>query len=126
MKFSPKLEEHRLRKGAYGSCPGAPYGVFELQGPCGERLLIVADDGRDSSWEHVSVSTKRRIPNWQEMCFVKDLFWAPEVCVVQFHPPASRYVNNYSVVLHLWRCTKQEFPMPPDVLVGFKELGTLA
>jgi len=82
VKFSPKLEEHRLRKGAYGSCPGAPYGVFELQGPCGERLLIVADDGRDSSWEHVSVSTKRRIPNWQEMCFVKDLFWAPEVCVV--------------------------------------------
>jgi hypothetical protein len=126
MQFSPKLEEHRLRKGAYSSRPGATYGVFELQGPCGEKLTIVVADGVETGWEHVSVSTKRRIPNWIEMCWVKDLFWSPEECVVQFHPPASRYVNNYSKVLHMWRCTKQEFPMPPDVLVGFKELGTLA
>jgi hypothetical protein len=128
MKLSPKLEEHRLLTGVYGSRPGATYGVFNLPGPCGERLRIIASDGEDTGWEHVSVSTERgkRIPNWQEMCFVKDLFWAPEECVVQFHPPASQYVNNYSVVLHLWRCTQQDFPMPPAILVGDKELGTLA
>jgi hypothetical protein len=128
MKFSPKLEEYRLLIGDYGSRPGEPFGVFMMPGPCGEALRAMADYGADTGWEHVSVSTQRgkRIPNWQEMCFVKNLFWAPEECVVQFHPPASRYVNNYSVVLHLWRCTRQDFPVPPDILVGFKELGTLA
>ena len=126
MQLSPKLEEHRIATGAYSSRPGNPYGAFELQGPCGVPLRIIATDGVDTGWEHVSVSTKRRVPNWQEMCFVKDLFWAPEECAVQFHPPASNYINNYSVVLHMWRYTKQEFPMPPDVLVGFKELGMLA
>ena len=125
MKLSPRLEEYRLRTGAYASQPHAPYGAFDMPGPCGERLTIVAADGRDTGWEHVSVSTRRRIPNWTEMAFVKDLFWQPEECVVQFHPPRSRYVNNYSVVLHMWRWTRGEFPMPPDVLVGFKELGEL-
>lgn len=76
------------------------YGKFILQGPCGDKLVIVAS-GADASdevsmgWEHVSVSTRRRVPNWTEMCFVKDLFWAPEECVVQFHPPKSEYVNNH-------------------------------
>jgi hypothetical protein len=128
VKFSPELEAYRLRTGDYGSRLGDPFGVFMMPGPCGEALRALADDGRDTFWEHVSVSTQRgkRVPNWREMCFIKDRFWSPEDCVVQFHPPQSRYVNNYSVVLHLWRCTKQDFPMPPDILVGFKELGTLA
>jgi hypothetical protein len=126
MKFSPKLEEYRIRSGDYGSRPGKPYGAFEVPGPCGERLTIIAADGKDTFWEHVSVSTRRRIPNWTEMCFVKDLFWTPEECVVQFHPPASDYVNNYSKVLHLWRCTNREFPRPSSILVGVKEMGELA
>jgi hypothetical protein len=125
VKLSPRLEEYRLRAGAYASRPHAPYGAFEMTGPCGERLTIMAADGRDTGWEHVSVSTRRRIPNWIEMAFVKDLCWEAEDCVVQFHPPRSRYVNNYSVVLHLWRWTRGEFPSPPDILVGFKELGEL-
>lgn len=125
MRLSPKLEDHRIREGKFASVTGAPYGAFEMPGPCGERLTIVAADGRDTLWEHVSVSTRRRIPNWTEMCFVKDLFWSPQECVVQFHPPRDAYVNNYSVVLHMWRYIRG-FPMPPGILVGFKELGTLA
>jgi hypothetical protein len=126
MKLSPRLEAYRLRSGEFASPANARYGAFEIPGPCAERLTIIANDGAQTGWEHVSVSTRRRIPNWQEMCFVKDLFWEPEECVVQFHPPRSRYVNNYSRVLHLWRCSRGDFPMPPDNLVGFKELGTLA
>jgi hypothetical protein len=26
----------------------------------------------------------------------------------------------------MWRCRTKEFPTPPDILVGIKELGTLA
>lgn len=98
------------------------YGLFRLQGPCGEQLFIVASagDAEDSladGWEHVSVSTRRRIPNWLEMCFVKDLFWSDEECVVQFHPPKSTYINTDRFTLHLWRHKSHVFPMPPLVLV---------
>ena len=125
MRYSAKLEEYRLRSGDYASPPGQPFGMFFMPGPCGRPLRVIADDGAATQWEHVSVSTDRRIPNWIEMCFVKDLFWSPEECVLQFHPPQSRHVNNYSTCLHLWRYTGGEFPMPPDILVGVKELGTL-
>jgi hypothetical protein len=120
MNISERLEQYRIVTGAYRSKPGDPFGAFEMPGPCGERLTIIASDGADIDWEHVSVSTRRRIPNWTEMAFVKTLFWDPEQCVVQFHPPASEYINNYSVVLHLWRWKRGEFPIPPSVLVGVK------
>ena len=90
--------------------------------------MIIACDGTPAEvegWEHVSVSCERRIPNWLEMSFVKRLFWAPEECVVQFHPPESKYVNNHPHVLHLWRWTRGKFPMPPSILVGCKTIGII-
>lgn len=59
------------------------------------------------------------------MCFVKDLFWTPEECVVQFHPPESDYVNNHRFVLHMWRHKTAEFPRPPAIMVGVKDAGIL-
>lgn len=125
MRFSARLEEYRMLVGDYSSRPGDMFGAFFMPGPCGTPLRVLAVDGEDTGWEHVSVSTDRRIPNWVEMCFIKDLFWAPEECVVQFHPPQSEYVNNHPRVLHLWRYTRGEFPRPPTWTVGYKELGTL-
>lgn len=82
-------------------------------------LACVASDG--VGWEHVSVSTPYRCPTWEEMCEVKDLFWDAEDLIVQYHPPKSEYVNNHPFVLHLWRQTDKEFPLPPSILVGFKD-----
>ena len=126
VKIAPEMESSRLRLGRYRSNPGDPYGAFELMGPCGARLTIMATDGADTAWEHVSVSTRRRVPNWEEMCWVKKRFWEPEDCVIQFHPPESQYVNNYAVVLHMWRWCGGPFPIPPAILVGDKSLGELA
>ena len=58
--------------------------------------------------EHVSVSSyeANRIPSWEIMCRVKDLFFYPEEMAVQIHPKASRYlhgVGGLNNVLHLWR-----------------------
>ncbi len=125
-----KLEQGRVTTGELRSDPSwGPYGVFVLQGPCGEQLRIVAsgadaDDAISEGWEHVSISTRRRCPNWIEMCFVKDLFWSEDECVVQFHPPKSEYVNNHPNCLHLWR-QKSGFPTPPSILVGVKDRGVL-
>lgn len=129
MKLSPRLEEYRFRTGEHASPKDAPFGAFRMPGPCGCALTIIASDGDISGelggWEHVSVSTERRIPNWIEMCFVKNLFWESEDCVVQFHPPRSEYVNNHERVLHLWRWTRGNFPLPPSILVGVKDAGLI-
>jgi hypothetical protein len=74
------------------------------------NLRIIASDG--NLWDHVSVSTPNRCPTWKEMNYVKDLFWDPEDCVVQFHPPKSNYVNNHPYTLHLWRPQTFEIMLP--------------
>lgn len=84
--------------------------------------------GDDVFWDHISVSIwqSRRggrkqkrltLPSWEDMCFVKDLFFEPEEAVIQIHPPMSQYVNN-AEVLHLWRPTQAKLPLPPQILVG--------
>lgn len=75
-----------------------------------------ASDGL--GWEHVSVSLSvKRCPDWDEMCMIKNMFWDEEDCVIQYHPSKSHYVNNHPYVLHLWRPTKDNIPLPPKGLV---------
>ena len=105
------------------SVPDELYGEFIIQGPCGVALCIISAQANEpiaEGWEHVSVSTRRRCPNWIEMCFVKRLFWFPEETVIQFHPPEADYVNNHPYCLHLWRDTLHGHRLPPTLLVGIK------
>lgn len=99
-------------------------GVFVLYYRAGngkkEELHAIASDDKDwpaelglLKWEHVSVSTQNHIPTWDQMCFVKNLFWDVEDSVIQFHPPKSRYVNQYQNCLHLWRPIGFTIPLPP-------------
>lgn len=77
-------------------------------------FAVQADAQTD--WEHVSVSLPDRCPTWEEMCFIKSLFWNEEDCVVQYHPPKSDYVNVSNNCLHLWKF-KGEMPRPPKEFV---------
>lgn len=120
-----RLENGRVRDGYFASPRGATWGAFFVQGPCGAELKIIAADGCDTGWDHVSVSVRNRPPNWQEMCFVKDLFWGAEETVIQFHPPRSEYVNNHPNCLHLWK-PPYEVPRPPSILVGIKDAAPAA
>lgn len=74
------------------------------------RIIATWDDG----WEHVSVSTADRVPDWYEMCRVKVMMWQREDAVMQLHPRESQYVN----CLHLWRPLELVIPEPPSYLVG--------
>lgn len=116
-----KLQHGRIRDGYYASDNSyGLMGAFVIQGPCG-ALLRILSSGHDteSGWEHVSVSTQTfRPPNWEEMCYIKNLFWGEEECVVQFHPPKSEYVNCHPGCLHLWKCIAQPFPRPEPSTVG--------
>ena len=112
-----RLEEGRIREGRMASDSRyGTTGAFQIMGPKGEMLAIVASDGE--GWEHVSISTKRRTPNWDEMCFVKDLFWREDETVIQFHPPKSEYVNCHPHCLHLWKPVGKDVLLPPSILVG--------
>ena len=111
----------------YTSLPGERFGAFRIPGreACGRMLAIIAVDGVETGWEHVSVSlpdSPQKRPSWDEMSRVKDLFWDAEECVVQFHPAKSEHINNHAGCLHLWRYVGGEFPTPPGILVGIKDL----
>lgn len=105
--------------------PGDREGCFVItDGKC--QLRMIMNDGIDTGWEHVSVSLKvrldsgeivDRLPTWDMMTVAKNLFWDAEECVLQFHPPASEYVNRHEFVLHLWRQLGRNHPTPPKILV---------
>jgi hypothetical protein len=119
------LDQYRVHNGPWRSDPGDDFGAFQIPGPCGESLRIIASPGdanENVPWEHVSVSTRHRCPYWKEMCFVKDLFWDKEEAVMQLHPPRSEYVNNHNFCLHLWRPLEGAIPLPPSIAVGIKGL----
>lgn len=100
-------------------------GAFIIPGPRGIKLAVIASD--QAGWEHVSIyrEGKHNCPYWDEMRFIKDLFWEPEEAVMQLHPPESQYVNNHPWTLHLWRPINQDIPLPDSLLVGIKSAGTL-
>ncbi len=84
---------------------------------------VIVSDGE--SWDHVSVHVSIelravrtvRTPSWDEMCFIKNLFFEAEEACMQIHPPASRYVNHHPSTLHLWRSHNRSIQMPPLFMV---------
>ena len=111
-----------------------PDGVYHIPHPWvkGYYFWLVFSTGL--GWEHLSISIKRliskrkrqvgeakRCPTWEEMCMAKDLFWTPEECVVQYHPPMMHYVNMHKWCLHLWRPITMTLPVPDPIMVGLKD-----
>lgn len=128
MRKLPWLQAERYRLPLIGTAHeshyGDPYGAFAIPRKTGVLRVLVSDGDyvsaqltNEFAWEHVSVSLEERVPTWEEMCYVKDLFWRDDECVVQYHPPKAEYINNHLNVLHMWRPLNIEFPMPPRLAV---------
>ena len=139
------LRKGRVRTGRMASDDSFGLtGVFRLSPPVGlyagadgaprAELTVIATDpastppafadsrgltDREMAWEHVSVSVRHlaRTPTWEEMAWVKRLFWRADELVVEFHPPERAYVNN-TEALHLWRDTRAGVELPPPSLIG--------
>jgi len=119
MKFP---DQFRLTEGPFMTAPGNPFGAFIIPShhANGRALKVIADSGQTTGWEHASVSIHdqpNKTPSRREMCLVKDLFWDPVDCVIQYHPAAEDYVNVHPGCLHLWRPTDGVFPTPPGICV---------
>lgn len=125
--FPPEVEAGRL-SAPYGhfahSSPGDDYGIFEIRRPGFPKpFRIVASSGDEHvRWEHVSVSIPKvpRCPTWDEMSWVKSLFWGDDEAVVQFHPPKAEHVNFHPYCLHLWKPWDGVLALPPSIAVGPK------
>lgn len=126
-------ERNRVENGKLASDASYGNNGYFLISYNGALLHIIASDGepmkyKTELWEHVSVHIEQpsytdkpneiRTPTWDEMCFVKEMFWDEEDCVVQHHPKKSEYVNRHLHTLHLWRPVTQTIPTPPKFLVG--------
>jgi len=110
-----KINQYRLTN--LSSCEDGNNGAFLIRFRT-QDLRVIASDGL--GWDHVSVSLEKRNPNWEELCFIKDLFWEEEETVIQFHPKKSEYVNNHPYCLHLWKNQYEEHQLPPGIFTGIK------
>ena len=121
MKATPNLtvERYRIRGGPLASNRyDGNNGFFQLPG-LSRPLAAQISDGL--GWEHVSVSVIGHpsvTPTWAEMCYIKELFWPDEECVVQYHPPKTDYRNLHEGCLHLWRPTFLRIPRPDPGMVA--------
>lgn len=115
-------EKYRVVKGPYGSDASfGNNGAFFVPRMGKAPFKIICSD--EFGWEHVSVSLPDRCPTWDEMCYIKGVFWDDEDCVMQLHPPRSSWINNHPYCLHLWRPTEGAIPLPPPLMVGYKDLN---
>lgn len=119
MRDLTALEQYReydREREIYGCTGDSKNGIFRVM--VGQRSFycIVSNGG---GWEHVSVTMRnqKRCPTWDEMCAIKDIFFQPDECVVQYHPAQQDYVNLHPHCLHLWRPADGGFPRPPQLYV---------
>lgn len=113
-----KVEDARIKGGPIGSDASCGNnGAFDFRYN-GAWLIVLVSDG--AGWEHVSVSLADRPPTWEEMSYVKDLFWCEDEYVMQLHPPKRAHINCHPHCLHMWRPATEKIPTPPGWMVGPK------
>ena len=106
-----QVERHRLAPADGGGPRNTNCGSFVIPRN-GLRFCVLVSD--TDGWDHVSVTilNEERCPTWEEMCWVKGLFFKPNECVVQFHPSQDDYVNCHPYCLHLWKPQGREIVTP--------------
>lgn len=94
-EYPATLREIQPRLGGYT-------GIIKLP-ECGTCSVVWGYN--ENGYEHVSVSPMRkyRMPSWDDMARLKDIFFEKEEEAYQIMPRSSEYVNIMQNCLHLWR-----------------------
>lgn len=127
--FPASLNARRVKEGplkssdTFGFC-----GAFYIPS-CfpGVMLGVIASDGSDwvktglppPIFEHASVRVinEQRLPTWNEMDYVKKIFWSDDEVVAQLHVNDERKVQHRTDVLHLWKQIGQDYSLPPGICI---------
>lgn len=88
--------------GAEGNLMGEYIGFVHLP-DCGTCSVVWGYN--EAGYEHVSISPrhKNRMPSWDDMAKLKDVFFGPDEEVYQIMPKRKEYVNLQENCLHLWK-----------------------
>jgi hypothetical protein len=81
----------------------------------GDGLLIIASAEliAGERWWHVSLARPNRLPSWDDIRKVKDVFVGRQNTAVSVLPSEDNYVNHHNFCLHIWRCLDRE--IVPDM-----------
>lgn len=77
-----------------------------------EVAFYPPDNRGAQPWLHVSTSRAERLPSWEDLREVKDLFCGRDRLALQVLPPEAEYVNAHPYVLHLWVALGPGRPVP--------------
>jgi hypothetical protein len=88
-------------------------------------MRVIASTGKGQKdpawrWDHVSVSRSDRCPTWEEMDFIKRLFFLPDEICFELHPAEAEHISNHPYCLHIWRPLDAKIPLPHPMMVGVK------
>lgn len=123
--MKPPPEVFRLKQGTLAS--DASYGnngCFIVPHPQRDDVYLACIISDGAGWDHVSVTLGnnegpiKRCPTWEEMCFVKNLFWNKDEVVIQYHPAEKDYISDHDFCLHLWKKQGFELPVPGGWMIG--------
>jgi hypothetical protein len=110
----PEIDRFRVLVPAIGSKGDENCGAFMLR----DGLRVIASNAE--GWDHVSVSYGDHTPSWDDMEYVKRLFFKDDETAMQLHVPPADHINCHPYVLHLWRPHDAPIPRPPGIMVGPK------
>jgi hypothetical protein len=103
--------------------------------PSSWKLLKIVDDGAKyqsvtnqtviisgnreldgNRWIHISTAFEDRLPSWEDLKKIKNIFLGKNRWAIQVFPTEDKYVNINPYVLHLWYCVDGE--VLPDFTGG--------
>lgn len=103
LKVVRLLMPHALPLGVLGPIidprvgpPVYRYGTLQI-------FATVQPAADESPWYHVSYSRSDRVPDHDDTCLVRRVFFKPEALVLAVFPPTDEYVNHHQFCLHLWQ-----------------------
>jgi len=131
-----KEEENQIDKEIELTCALVPktlppqWGVLEdnvgglnfVQKQNGLRVIFRAELHAGECWLHVSMSFPDKLPTYEHMKSVKNVFIGRKNKAIQVFAPEDEHVNIHSFVLHLWapvdRDPLPDFRRPSDFVKG--------
>lgn len=74
-------------------------------------ISSVCMEADEKLWLHVSLAHTKRMPNYDEIKMVKELFIGRNKYAAMVFPPEEHFVNVHRTCLHLWHCL-EGWPLP--------------
>lgn len=75
-------------------------------------ILSAAIEQDGKNWLHVSCAHPNRLPTWETLKEVKDLFIGRGRQAIQVLPSEKHYINIHPYCLHLFVCLDDADPVP--------------